>query len=204
NFTTRELLTKQSYFPKINPQQYDDKIQLITSGPLDENKAIALLFHKVITTAKEKIYLQTPYFLPSSEFINSLQIAALSGIDVRIMLPEHSDSPILQMASHSYISQILRSGVKVYFYKKGFMHAKAMIIDNKFTTIGSTNFDFRSFEQNFEVNAFIYSTNFNSIYTSQFTSDLQNCRRIMLRSWKKRPLAKKIRESVSRLLSPVL
>lgn len=204
NFTTKELLSKQTYFPKIKTECYDDKIQLITSGPLEEHKPIALLFHKIITTAKERIYIQTPYFLPSGELVNSLQIAALSGVDVRIMLPERSDSPILQMASHSYIAQMLRAGIKIYFYKTGFMHAKAMIVDYELTTIGSTNFDFRSFEQNFEVNAFIYSHRFNSVYTAQFAEDQRNSRRVTLRSWNKRPMSKKIRESVSRLLSPVL
>lgn len=204
NFTTKELLSKQTYFPKIEPNDGKEKIQLVTSGPLDENKPIALMFLKGITTAKERIYIQTPYFLPSSEFIYAIQIASLSGVDVRIILPEHSDSPVLQRASQSYITQMLRSGVKIYFYTAGFMHAKAMVIDNEFTTIGSTNFDFRSFEQNFEINAFIYSRDFNAIYAAEFEKDRKNSRRITLRSWRKRSMWRKITESVLRLLSPLL
>lgn len=204
NFTTNELLSKQAYFPKIEPNMGKEKVQLVTSGPLDENKPIALMFLKGITTAKERIYIQTPYFLPSNEFIYAIQIAALSGVDVRIMMPERSDSPILQKASQSYVTQMLRAGVKIYFYTSGFMHAKAMIIDNEFTTIGSTNFDFRSFEQNFEINAFIYGRDFNSIYAAEFEKDRKNCRRITLRSWKKRPMWRKITESFLRLLSPLL
>ena len=204
NFTTKELLSKQTYFPKIEPNDGKEKIQLVTSGPLDENKPIALMFLKGITTAKERIYIQTPYFLPSSEFIYAIQIASLSGVDVRIILPEHSDSPVLQRASQSYITQMLRSGVKIYFYTAGFMHAKAMVIDNEFTTIGSTNFDFRSFEQNFEINAFIYSRDFNAIYAAEFEKDRKNSRRITLRSWRKRSMWRKVTESVLRLLSPLL
>ncbi len=162
------------------------------------------MFLKGITTAKERIYIQTPYFLPSSEFIYAIQIASLSGVDVRIILPEHSDSPVLQRASQSYITQMLRSGVKIYFYTAGFMHAKAMVIDNEFTTIGSTNFDFRSFEQNFEINAFIYSRDFNAIYAAEFEKDRKNSRRITLRSWRKRSMWRKVTESVLRLLSPLL
>lgn len=204
NFTTKELLSKQTYFPKIEPNVGKEKIQLVTSGPLDENKPIALMFLKGITNAKYRVYIQTPYFLPSSEFVYALQIAALSGVDVRIMLPDRSDSPVLQRASQSYITQMLKAGVKIYFYTAGFMHAKAMIIDDEFTTIGSTNFDFRSFEQNFEINAFIYGRDFNATYAAVFEMDRKNCRRITLRSWRKRSMWRKVTESVLRLLSPLL
>lgn len=204
NFTTRELLSRPVYFPKIEPNGGKERIQLVTSGPLDENKPIELMFLKGITTAKERIYIQTPYFLPSSEFVYAIQIAALSGVDVRIMLPERSDSPIIQRASQSYITQMLKAGVKIYFYTAGFMHAKSMIVDDEFATIGSTNFDFRSFEQNFEINAFIYGREFNAIYSAVFEKDRKESRRITLRSWRKRSMWRKITESVLRLLSPLL
>ncbi len=204
NFTTNELLSDAKYFPKTENCKGSDTIQLLTSGPLDEHKSIFLMFSKIISNAKERVYIQTPYFLPNSETATALKIAALSGVDVRIMIPEHSDSKLLQYASNSYISDMLKSNVKIFFYKAGFLHAKMLLVDNDITSIGSTNFDLRSFEQNFEINAFIYSNDFNSRSCSLFMNDLKNCKRISLKSWNRRNIFLKIAESIARLFSPVL
>ena len=204
NFTTKELLSDSAYFPKIKSNKGSDTIQLLTSGPLDEHKSILLMFTKIISNAKDRIYIQTPYFLPNSETANALKTAALSGVDVRIMLPEKSDSKLLQYASNSYLSEMLKSGVKIFFYKAGFLHAKTLLVDDDITSIGSTNFDLRSFEQNFEINAFVYSKEFNERNYSIFMSDLKSCKRISLKSWNRRNVFLKITESVARLFSPVL
>lgn len=203
NFTTKELLSNKIYFPKHNITG-DCNIQIVTSGPLDDNKGIAMLFLRSIGCAKSRIYIQTPYFLPSLDLAMSLQAAALSGVDVRVMLPEKSDSRILQFASHSYIKQMLDAGVKIYLYKKGLLHCKCMMIDNEFATVGSTNFDFRSFEQNFEINAFAYNSDFNKVMIDRFKEDILECTRVKPYDWDARSNTKKIKESFARLLSPIL
>ena len=162
------------------------------------------MFSKIISNAKERVFIQTPYFLPNSAAINALKIAALSGVDVRIMIPYHSDSKLLQKASNSYITEMLKSNVKIYFYNKGFLHAKTILVDDEITSIGSTNFDSRSFEQNFEINAFIYDKEFNSRYAAIFMQDLKECRRVSIKSWNRRSIFSKIAESVARLFSPIL
>ena len=204
NFTTKELLNEANYFPKERYEKGGAAIQLLTSGPLDENKSIYLMFTKIISNAKNRVYIQTPYFLPNSAITNTLKVAALSGIDVRIMLPGHSDSKLLQYASNSYIQEMLKANIKIFFYQKGFMHAKTLLVDDEITSIGSTNFDIRSFEQNFEINAFIYDKEFNKRYSDVFMRDIKDCKRISLKSWNQRGFFHKTVESLARLFSPVL
>ena len=141
---------------------------------------------------------------PTDSLLKALQAAALAKVDVRLMIPSHSDSRLLQYASQSYLKDILRAGVKVYFYEGGFLHAKSLIIDDEFSTIGSTNFDFRSFDHNFEINAFMYSTETATQMKKIFISDMQQCRRITLNRWKRRPMTTKVIESFVRLMSPIL
>ena len=203
SFTTRELLSDNLYFPPV-PHTGDINIQILTSGPIGEWKSISLSFLKAISNAKHRIYIQTPYFLPTESLTKALQVAALSKVDVRLMLPERSDSSILQLASHSYLTSMLKAGIKIYFYQNGFLHAKSITIDEEFSTVGSTNLDFRSFDHNFEINAFIYNKEFAAQMRNIFLDDQKKCKRITLKSWKKRPLWNKICESVVRLLSPVL
>jgi len=203
SFTTRELLSDNIYFPPV-PRTGNINVQILTSGPIGEWKGISLSFLKAISNAKQHIYIQTPYFLPTESLMKALQVAALSKVDVRLMLPEKSDSPILQLASHSYLTSMLKAGIKIYFYQNGFLHAKSITIDNEFSTIGSTNLDFRSFDHNFEINAFMYSKELTTQMKNIFLDDQKKCRRITLNLWKKRPLWHKICESVVRLLSPVL
>lgn len=109
-----------------------------------------------ISGAKKYFYMQTPYFLPTEQILGAMQTAALAGVDIRLMLHEHADNRVTHLGSCSYLADVLRAGVKVYFYKKGFLHSKLMVSDDMLSTVGSTNLDFRSFEHNFEVNAFMY------------------------------------------------
>lgn len=203
SFTTKEFLSEANYYPPVEETGNTD-IQILTSGPLGEWKEIAFSFLKAISNARKCIYIQTPYFLPTDSLLKALQAAALAKVDVRLMIPSHSDSRLLQYASQSYLKDILRAGVKVYFYEGGFLHAKSLIIDDEFSTIGSTNFDFRSFDHNFEINAFMYSTETATQMKKIFISDMQQCRRITLNRWKRRPMTTKVIESFVRLMSPIL
>lgn len=179
-------------------------VQNVPSGPMSQWSNIAHLFSKAINNAKKLVYIQTPYFLPTENLLKALQGAALSNVDVRIMIPRRSDSVLLRYASYSYILECLQAGIKFYFYEPGMLHCKTMIVDDEFSSAGSTNFDFRSFEHNFESNLFIYSKNVNERMRAIFTEDLKQCTRIRKTDWSNRPRFEKMKESVIRLLSPIL
>ncbi|MDE6453274.1 MAG: cardiolipin synthase [Muribaculaceae bacterium] len=182
----------------------DVGMQMLTSGPTSQWPDIAFIFQKAIATAKRRIYIQTPYFLPTDSILKSLQAAALSHVDVRIMIPQHSDSAMLTYASESYIAECLRAGIKFYRYTAGMLHSKTILVDDEFSTIGSSNFDFRSFEHNFEANLFMYSREVNERMAEIFRADIHNCHRVVPAEWRRRPLWQKAMQSLLRLLSPIL
>ncbi len=179
-------------------------MQLVTGGPTTQWLNMTLVFQQAISRARKCIYIQTPYFIPSEGLVHALQVAALSKVDVRLMIPRRSDSDMLRWASFSYVQECLRAGIKVYLYEKGMLHSKAIIIDDDFCTVGSTNFDFRSFEHNFEANMLIYSTDFNARMKALFVRDMRDSRRVTSSAWRHRPWREKALESVMRLFSPIL
>lgn len=193
-------------FGNVEIKKSDGEIgmQLITSGPTGQWGNVALVFLKAIGNAKKSIYIQTPYFLPTEGLLRALQAAALSKIDVRVMIPRKSDSSMLRHASFSYIKDCLRAGIKVYLYEPGMLHGKVIIVDDDFCTVGSTNFDFRSFEHNFEANLFIYSREFNERMTDIFMRDLNDSTRVLPYDWEHRRRIDKMKQSVMRLFSPIL
>ncbi|MDE5811971.1 MAG: cardiolipin synthase, partial [Muribaculaceae bacterium] len=154
--------------------------------------------------AKHSVWIQTPYFLPSESLLRALQSAALAKVDVRLMIPLNPDSAMLRYASFSFVKECLQSGIKVYLYQPGMLHSKMMIVDNELVTIGSTNFDFRSFEHNFEGNLFIYSQEFNRRMREQYLADQAESRRVIPFEWQRRALSKKLLESLTRIFSPIL
>lgn len=202
-FVTKQLITDSEYFPAVSPQG-EALIQIVKSGPIDEWKEIMQGLIYAITNAKEYVYIQTPYFMPTEPVLNALQTASLSGVDVRIMLPEKSDSRITKYATFSYVKDLLMAGIKVYFYTNGFLHAKTVVSDNNFASVGSANMDFRSFEQNFEMSAFIYDVDTAKELKELFLHDMKHSRRIYLRNWNKRTVYRKATESFVRLFSPLL
>jgi len=204
DFTTRELLTDRSMHYDHRPEDERHLVQMVSSGPTSRWNNISFVFLKAITLAKQCVYVQTPYFLPSDSLLKALQSAALAGVDVRLMIPRHPDSVMLKLATGSYIKECLQAGIKIYFYEPAMMHAKVVIVDDEFVTTGSTNFDFRSFEHNFEFNALVYSKDFCHKMKEIFDSDMQRCTRLHLGRWKQRPLLQKALESVVRLISPIL
>ena len=136
--------------------------------------------------------------------LTALQTAALAGVDVRLMIPRRADSRLTHLCSCSYLADVLQAGVKVYLYGKGFLHSKLMVSDDYLSTVGSTNFDFRSFEHNFEVNAFVYDTETALQMREIFLQDQRECQQMTLRTWEKRPWKHRAAESIVRLLSPLL
>lgn len=178
--------------------------QLVASGPTSQWYSIELLFLKAISLAKNRVYIATPYFLPTEGLLSALQSAALSKVDVRIMVPMSSDSKMLTYATASYVAECLRAGIKFYFFKPGMMHSKMLLIDDEITSVGSTNFDFRSFEHNFEANLFIYSKAFNELAANMFYDDLKRSDRVRASIWRHRSLKRKAAESFTRLFAPIL
>lgn len=192
----------------IDVRRYNDAgnvaMQLVTSGPIDKWNNLVLCFQQAIASAKKRIYIQTPYFLPTDALLKALQGAALSGVDVRIMMPEKTDSVMLGFGSRSYIDDCLMAGVKIYFYLPGMLHAKTMIVDDSFVSTGSVNFDFRSFENNFEANLLIYSADVNQRMRDIFFQDIKSSRKITISQWRLRGRFEKTMEALVRLFSPIL
>ena len=142
--------------------------------------------------------------MPTEPILMALRNAALAGVDVRIMVPLRGDSLLADLASHSYYKEVMTAGVKIYQYESGYLHAKMILSDDNFVTIGSTNMDFRSFEQNFEINAFIYDPDVVETMKQIFLADQQSSLRVIPADWQNRPLWKRCLESLVRLLSPLL
>lgn len=188
--------------PKPQPEKWG--MQFITSGPVGQWASIAMEFQEAIGGAKKSVWLQTPYFLPNEGLLKALQTASLAKVDVRVMIPMKSDSALLRYASFSYIRECLQAGIKIYLYKPGMLHSKMLLVDDEMVTVGSTNFDFRSFEHNFESNMFVYSGEFNAEMRRHFISDIESCERVLSYHWARRSRKSKILESVTRIFAPIL
>lgn len=179
-------------------------MQLIIGGPTSQWMNMTLIFQQAISNARKCVYIQTPYFLPSEGLLHALEMCALAKVDVRIMIPRRSDSDMLRWASFSYISECLRAGIKFYLYDGGMLHSKAIIIDDDLATVGSCNFDFRSFEHNFEANMLVYSRDFNARMKKIFLRDQADSLRVAPDKWRRRPLLERAMESFMRLFAPIL
>jgi len=202
-FVDQTLITSSKYFKPI-PNMGSSVIQIVSSAPIGPWREIMLGLTKAILCAKKYFFIQTPYFLPTETFLSAMQTAALAGVDIRLMLPARGDNNLTQFACFSYLRFILEAGVKVFFYQKGFLHSKLMVSDNLLSTVGSTNVDFRSFEHNFEVNAFIYDEDTAIKMREIFVNDQHDCTQVFLNSWMKRKKIQRASESVARLISPLL
>lgn len=202
-FVDRTLISASRYFPKMEASG-NSLVQIVTSDPIGPWKEIMQGLSMAISGAKKYFYIQTPYFLPTEQILAAMQTAALAGVDVRLMLPLRADNRLTHLGSCSYLADVLQAGVKVYFYKIGFLHSKLMVSDDELTTVGSTNVDFRSFEHNFEVNAFIYDTETALQMREIFLQDQRECVQVFLKNWVKRPWWRKAAESVVRLMAPLL
>ncbi len=201
--TEKPIISIRDYFKETRLKAGDKLIQVATSGP-DVVPSIMLSTTSTIYEAEERIYITTPYFIPVEPVLNALKTQALAGLDVRLLVPKKGDSIFVNAAAYSYYEELLENGVRVFFYEKGFIHAKTMLVDSNFSCIGSANMDVRSQELNFEVNTHIYNHDINQKLYSIFLDDLENSREISLDQWKKRPKIKVFGEHLARLISPLL
>lgn len=209
-FITHKNLRRRKPYRYQLPYLAEDSVpetcfmQIVSSGPDSDWADIMQLYLTIITEARERISITTPYFIPNESILNALKTAALGGVEVRIMLPEEADTLFVHYASLSYVNDLLDTGVKFYLYTKGFIHSKTISIDGKCCVIGSANMDNRSLEHHFEVGAVVYNPGVSSELERKFDSDLKNSRLIVSKDWEKRPFRQKIYEQLTRLLSPLL
>nr|WP_319376169.1 cardiolipin synthase [uncultured Methanoregula sp.] len=191
------------YFPRTGGTG-SAAVQIVSSGPDHRHNQIKLAYLQLINTASESVYIQTPYFVPDASLIDALRLAAQSGIDVKIMIPCKPDHMFVYAVNHAFIRDLLDAGVKAYTYDEGFIHAKTLVIDGLVASVGSANWDVRSFKLNFETNALIYNPAYAKKLRAIFEEDLKHSTEITPESLEKRPLMEKIWEPVARLFSPVL
>ena len=201
--TTKTHISGPEYYPPVG-HFTDDILQIAPSGPFGKWRALLQADSYAIARARQRIWIQTPYYLPSEVLNTALQEAALAGIDVHLMLPARSDSKVVDLATHSYLDDMMKAGVKISFYKPGFLHSKLLIIDDMLSVIGSANMDFRSFEHNFEINAFVYDREFASRMAAIFEDDLTHCHTVTPGEWFTRPRTRRVAESLMRVFSPLL
>ncbi|MFC4620128.1 cardiolipin synthase [Camelliibacillus cellulosilyticus] len=204
-YMTGEFISDEAYF-QAKPVYSDDNgaVQMVSSSPDDEWEVIKNLFFSMIVSAKRSIWIASPYIIPDEDILSALKVAALSGIDVKILVPIRPDKRIVFYASHSYFPELLEAGVKIYEYQYGFMHSKVIIVDHELASIGTANMDMRSFHLNFEVNAFLYRSESTIQLVADYMDDLENAVQIDWDKFKKRPIIMRVIESTSRLLSPLL
>lgn len=205
-FATKELLMKEAekYMSKTEVKTGGIAMQIAVSGPDSDYATIMQAYFSAITNAKNHIYISTPYFLPNETILTALKVAALSGIDVRIMLPSRSDSKMVHWASRSYFAELMEAKIKVYLYNDGFNHGKIITIDSVFSSVGTANMDVRSFEDNFEVTAMIYDRKTTERIEQSLAEDLKHCTKLNLHRWHARKHQDNFKESVARLFSPLL
>jgi cardiolipin synthase len=205
NFCSKQKIGPEPVYFDINPQKNSNiSVQIASSGPDSPNSTIMLAMLKAIITAKSEILITTPYFIPSGSIMDGLKIAALTGVSVKILVPKVSDIKIVNVAARSYYGELIRPGVEIYLYKKGFIHAKTMVIDNSFSVIGTANMNHRSFNLDFEVNAHIYDKEFSQNLRNIYYTDLLDAEKIDYKLWKKRPVRVKLAERIAKLFSPVM
>ena len=204
-FVSRELITDHVYYPASKVAENDSLIQIVTSSPTSLWPEIEQGYVRVLASAKRYVYMETPYFLPTDPILFARRTAALSGVDVRLMIPYETDTKIVEWASRTYVLATVKAGVKVYLYKAGFNHSKLLVADDSMATIGSTNVDFRSFENDFEANAFFYDKKIALEVKDIFLKDQEECVALEdVRNLTHRSFLQRLWESIVRLLSPLL
>ena len=203
-YCSKCFVSGERYFPRVESCG-DSIVQIATSGPMDEWKVTMQGLIRLITQSERYVYIESPYFIPTEPVMLALKNAALAGVDVRIIIPYHGDKGFLvPLASRSYVEEALIAGVKLYFYGGGYLHSKTVVSDGTVCTVGSTNLDVRSFEQDFEVNAFIYDKEIARELRDAFLDDMKESTRVSLEQWRKRSRWEKFKESFARLFSPIL
>lgn len=208
NLCQSEKLTySDELFPEVKESNIGNKkelAQVVAGGPIYHISNIMLTYLKIFTLAEEKLYITNPYFIPNSSILNALKQAAISGVDVRIIVPKKSDSALVGAASRFYFKELLEVGVKVYLYENGFVHSKTVVADSYLSVVGTANMDIRSFDLNFEIMSVIYGNNFANEMEADFLNDLEHCEQLKYKDWINRGKVKELTYAVARLISSLL
>jgi len=207
NFCAKEnVQPNKIFFPMISNTENkgNQVLQIAASGPDSDHPTILYSLIQAISLAKKEVLITTPYFIPGESVMDALAVASLSGVKVKLLVPGVSDSMLVNAAARSYYTELLRAGVEIYLYKKGFVHAKTMVTDRKVAIVGTANMDYRSFDLNFEVNAVVYDEKIASELAEVFFDDLKYSERIEKEKWDSRSSAKQLLERTARLISPML
>jgi cardiolipin synthase len=206
-FTPVHLHVDRELFPAPPPDGEEEMkglAQVMAGGPVYRLSNIMFTYAKLISLSKEKLYITNPYFIPSDTIVDALKQAALSGVDVRLLLPYKSDSALVGAASRFYFNELLETGVRIFLYKKGFVHAKTMVADGKVSIVGSANMDIRSFDLNFEIMPVIYDRSFAGLLEATFMKDLEEAVEVDPSDWQKTPVYRQLNYAVARLISAFL
>ena len=179
-------------------------MQVISSGPNYEFPAIRDNYIKLIQEARKSVFIQTPYFVPDDLLLDTLKSAVLSGIDVKIMIPNKADHPFIYWINQYYVAELLRLGANIYRYENGFIHSKTILVDEEVVSVGTCNFDYRSFYLNFEINLNVYNKDVANSFKTQYYKDIAISKKLTFADFKKRSIFTKVKESVFRLLSPIM
>jgi cardiolipin synthase A/B len=193
-----EALVSRNYLPKLE-KAGNQVVRAIGSSPQDEFSLIYVTLLSAINSAETHVYLTNAYFVPDPQLLEALKNAAGRGVDVKLLLPSKTDSNLVYYASRSFYTELLTAGVKIYEEQQSLLHAKTALIDGVWSTIGSTNLDWRSFLHNYEINAVILSNSFGDQMYALFQRDLKTSELITIEQWKKRPLSSRIRERAARI-----
>lgn len=203
-FATRREVLPEGLFPPLAEDLPETPLQIVASGPDSEWNAVEQGYFTLATSAQHRLWLSTPYLVPTDGMLSALVTAALGGVDVRLVMPSYPDHPTVYWASKSFLDQLLRAGVRVFLYKKGFIHAKVMLADNAAASVGSTNMDLRSLAINFEIQAFLYDQTVVRRLEQDFEVDFADSHEVTLEERARRSLLDRARESGARLLSSQL
>ena len=176
----------------------------MASSPAEDWHQIEFGYTKMIMSAKKSIYLQTPYFIPDNAYINALKMAASTGVEVHLMIPCKPDHPFVYWATFSNAAALLDSGVHIHTYQNGFIHSKLCMIDDEVVSVGTANMDYRSFELNFEVNAFVYDKTIAQQLKKAYQEDIKKSKLLTKEKYNQRSLKIKIKEDIAKLVSPIL
>ena len=205
-FVCRELINDRRYYPSVDKSISNNCLtQIVTSSPVSPWPDIMQGYVRIILQAHRYVYMESPYFLPTEPVLFAMRTAALAGVDVRLMVPRRGDAKLVEWASRSYLMEVIEAGVKVYLYEDGFNHSKLLVSDDNLSSCGSTNIDFRSFENNFEANAFFFGEGMALRIKRIFLADQERSMLVDdVAYFIKRPFFQRLFESLVRLLSPLL
>jgi len=204
-YLVSQIAIEPVWLPEVSDTDiFNMLVQIVSGGPDDDFPALEQTYFTIINKAKEYLYITNPYIIPGQAIMQALQTAALSGVDVRLMLSENADNKIVSWSVRSYFEALLKSGIKIYLFPDGFLHSKIMVSDDLVATVGTANLDDRSFEQNYEVNAIAYDADFARLLRQDFLKDANVSKMLSYSEHLERPWAEKLQEGFGKVFSPLL